>query len=113
MSTYAIADAIKNFSKDLKEVISEKNKIEKDKLAFEKEKFEFGKQRLDTNNERGNNQQNNSECKHEWHNVGSASGSKSRYDVFVCSKCGEQYTRKTVFNKKDGSCDIYILDDDT
>lgn len=53
------------------------------------------------------------ECEHEWYNVGSVSGSKSRYEVFVCSKCDEQLTRKTVLNKKDGTYKVYILDDDT
>ena len=31
MSTYAIADAIEKFAKNFKEVVSEKNKIEKEK----------------------------------------------------------------------------------
>lgn len=43
MSTYAIADAIDKFAKNFKEVVSEKNQIEKEKLAFEKEKYDFKK----------------------------------------------------------------------
>jgi uncharacterized pyridoxal phosphate-containing UPF0001 family protein len=54
-----------------------------------------------------------SECEHEWHMVGSVGGTKSRYIVHVCSKCGEQQTQRQVFNKKDGSYKIYILDEDT
>lgn len=54
-----------------------------------------------------------SKCKqHEWHVVGSVTGTKARYEVFVCSKCGEQETRKTIFNSKDGTYKVVILDED-
>lgn len=53
-----------------------------------------------------------SECKHEWHVVGSVAGTKSRYEVFVCPKCGRQETRKTIFNRKDGTYKVVILDED-
>lgn len=52
-------------------------------------------------------------CEHEWYKVGSVAGTKARYTVFVCSKCGKQETRKQIFNKKDGTYKIYVLDDDT
>lgn len=53
-----------------------------------------------------------SKCKHEWHMVGSVGGTKARYKVCVCSKCGEQQTERMVFNKKDGTYKVFILDDE-
>ena len=50
-------------------------------------------------------------CQHEWHTVGSVAGTKARYTVHVCSKCGAQQTQRQVFNKKDGTYKIYVLDD--
>ena len=53
-----------------------------------------------------------SKCKHEWHVVGSVAGTKARYEVFVCSKCGEQQTRRTKFNKDKCTYTVTILDDE-
>lgn len=51
-------------------------------------------------------------CEHEWHVVGSVTGTKSRYEVFICPKCGQQETRKTIFNRKNGTYKVVILDED-
>ena len=53
-----------------------------------------------------------SECKHEWHMVGSVAGTKVRYDVFVCSKCGKQQTRRTSFDKDGYKVTIVDFDDE-
>ena len=50
------------------------------------------------------------ECKHEWYIVGSVTGTKSKYEVFVCSECGEQQTIKTVLDKENGTYKSYLLD---
>lgn len=98
MSTYAIADAIKNFSKDLKEVISEKNKIEKEKLAFEKEKFEFSKQRFNNKQQSESNSKRNTKCNdeavccnHNWQYKSTEFDQVNMCYVkrYVCGYCGE------------------------
>ena len=53
-----------------------------------------------------------SQCEHDWHMVGSVGGTKARYRVFVCSKCGEQQTERIIFNKKDDMYKVFILDDE-
>lgn len=52
------------------------------------------------------------ECKHEWRIVGSVAGTKAKYDVFVCPKCGKQQTRRTTFNKEGDGYIVTILDDE-
>lgn len=95
MSTYAIAGAIEKFAKNFKDVISEKNKIEKEKLAFEKEKFEFNKQQLNLNeNAFSTNKHYECEvsCNHDWQfecHIVNMGGCAERYR---CAKCGEVKT---------------------
>lgn len=67
---------------------------------------------IDNNLEFGEVEIRQSKCEHKWHVVGSVTGTKSRYEVFVCSKCGEQQTRKTIFNKEDNTYKVVILDED-
>lgn len=52
------------------------------------------------------------QCKHEWHMVGSVGGTKARYIVFVCCKCGKQQTQRQVFNKENGTYKLFVLDDE-
>lgn len=82
MSTYYIADSIDKFTKAFKEVISEKNKIEKERLAFEKEKFEFEKKKEEYKHEE--------KCEHEWEMTGSSIDSFDVVHHYVCSKCGKK-----------------------
>lgn len=109
MSMYAIASAIEKFANNFREVIREKNAIEKDKLYFEKEKFEFSKQRLNLSNEQ-NNYESEYECEHDWRIVGSVAGTKAQYQVFVCSKCGAQQTKKTIIGR-DGTYAVCFIDE--
>ena len=74
MSTYYIADAIEKLAQNFKEVMDEKNRIERERLEFEKEKFkQLLKQPKETK-----------ECNHEWKEV------IEFMDVYwYCKKCGE------------------------
>ena len=87
MSTYYIADSIDKFTKAFKEVIREKNSIEKEKLAFEKEKFEFEKKKLELES---NKQQET--CEHKWFVTGSSINSGGATYHYTCSKCGAKDT---------------------
>lgn len=78
MSTYLVADQIERFRKSFKEVISERNQIEKDKLKFEKEKFEFEKKKFELS------KQQEEVCKHDWQ----FKHGGTLYDFYTCSKCG-------------------------
>lgn len=99
MSTYAIASAIEKFARDFKEVISEKNKIEKEKLAFEKEKFEFNKRQLDLNEYAFNAEKHHEcevSCNHDWRyecTIMDIDGCKERHR---CSICGETKTMEVI-----------------
>lgn len=74
MSTYAIASAIEKLAQNFKEVMDEKNKIERERLEFEKEKFK---------------QITNPECDHEWEIYYKAcTRYDDDYDVYRCKKCG-------------------------
>ncbi len=52
----------------------------------------------------------NQGCKHKWNIVGSVSGTKARYEVFVCSKCGAQQTMRTSLNKEKNGYTVSVLD---
>lgn len=67
---------------------------------------------IDNNLKFGEIEIKKSRCEHEWHVVGSAAGTKSRYEVFVCPKCGEQQTRRTSFNKEKNGYIMTILNDE-
>lgn len=93
MSTYLIAGAIERFSKDFKEVISEKNKIEREKLEFEREKFEFNKKQLQLNEsllkESLKEGSTSKECEHKWESfIIIDQGGLRRRTEYCCSKCG-------------------------
>ena len=119
---YAISDAIDKFTKKYKELVSERNQIEKDKLKFEKEKFtlekekfelekekfEFNKQQLELNEslrkENDSKKMNNEfECPHNWvfDAVYDIPYDFTRKERYVCSICGKEkwelieYTFKT------------------
>lgn len=64
----------------------------------------------DNNLEFGEVEIRQSECKHDWHIVGSVAGTKAKYEVFVCSKCGKQRTCRASFNKDKTDYIITILD---
>ena len=99
MNTYAIASAIEKFAKYFKEVISEKNQIEKDKLKFEKEKFEFNKRQLDLSEYTFNAEKHREcgvSCNHDWRyecTITDMNGCKERYR---CSICGETKTIEVI-----------------
>lgn len=101
MSTYLIAGAIEKFSKDISNAISEKNRIEKDKLTFEREKFEFNKQQGKQQKECNQPpteyppELHSNGCVHDWKLAGRLFGTKSRYTMWLCSKCNEEHTYKT------------------
>lgn len=118
MSTYAMAGAIEKFAKNFKDAANEKNKIEKAKLDFEKEKFEFYKQQhilpSDTNKSNVNKcniSKCELECDHNWLDVGSVAGTKAKYKVFICEKCGAQQTEKTVLDRENNTYKIFLMDE--
>lgn len=101
MSTYAIADAINKLADNLRYAIDASNQIEKEKLALEKEKLELSKQQEKTTK---NSSQPPAEfptelhsdgCVHDWKLAGRLFGTKSRYTMWLCSKCNEEHTYKT------------------
>lgn len=110
MSTYYIADSIDKFTKAFKEVISEKNKIEKERLAFEKEKFEFEKKkeqfekkkeqcdkRLQDKNLDGLISDHiKNQCNHNWKFESYVCLPQDMCYIkkYVCSKCGESKTEE-------------------
>lgn len=49
-------------------------------------------------------------CEHKWNRVGSVAGTKARYEVYICSKCGKQQTRRISFNKEKNDYIVTILD---
>ena len=67
MSTYYIADAIEQLANNFKEVMDEKNKIEREKLEFEKMKFEKLSLSNSSNSEETSEESNDKlKCKHDW-----------------------------------------------
>lgn len=49
-------------------------------------------------------------CDHDWYVAGSAAGTKAKYRVLICSKCGAQQTEKTV-KGRDGTYDVCLIDE--
>lgn len=92
MSTYAIASAIENFSKDFTRALNKKNEIERERLLFEKEKFEFeklNKEPLKLKFKKINESTNESTCEHEWYEYIIDFDEKRQYVACMCSKCGK------------------------
>ena len=47
-------------------------------------------------------------CEHDWHLVGTLTGTKSMYKTYICTKCGEEETHRTIKND-DGTFDVTVL----
>lgn len=84
MSTYHIADAIEKLANNFKEVMDEKNRIEREKLEFEKERF---KQLTLSEHQQ-------EECEHNWVYTDSTFDPSfmEYYTAYTCSKCGKTKT---------------------